>query len=127
MTAFSNNSTSGPVFYASTAAQELLVINSQTGDVVRRTPTVSIYSHLFNSPTVLLSGASDGYIRSHDPRTSSSTINAVLAHASGIQGLLASGSFIFSIGLGIRYLSSYLTRLWPLSRFVDRAGRSPIP
>lgn len=102
VTAFSNNSSNGPVFFACTSGQELVAINSQTGDLVRKSPAVSIYTHLVNGQNVLLSGASDGYIRSHDPRTSSTTVNAIQAHGSGIQGLLTSGSFIFTIGLGMR-------------------------
>jgi PAB-dependent poly(A)-specific ribonuclease subunit 2 len=90
------------MFYACTAGQEFLAINSQTGDVVRRSPTVSIYSHLVNGTNIILSGGSDGFIRSHDPRTST-TVNAVQAHVSGVQGLLTSGNFICSIGLGTRY------------------------
>ena len=103
ITAFSTNSSTGSVFYACTAGQEFFAINSQTGDIIRRSPTVSIYSHLAHGTNVILSGGSDGYIRSHDPRTSS-TVNAVQAHVSGVQGLLASGNFICSIGLGTRYI-----------------------
>ncbi|KAI0094078.1 PAB-dependent poly-A-specific ribonuclease subunit PAN2 [Irpex rosettiformis] len=123
ITAFSTNSTTGSVFYACTAGQEFFAINSQTGDVIRRSPTVSIYSHLVHGTNVILSSGSDGYIRSHDPRTSS-TVNAVQAHASGVQGLLASGNFICSIGLGTRQGRPFPD---PLVKLYDSRNMRPLP
>lgn len=102
VTVFSNNATHGPVFFACTAAQELLAINSQNGALVRKTSAVSIYTHLVCTPNILLTGASDGYIRTIDPRTSIPTASGVQAHPSGISGLQASGTFIYTIGLGMR-------------------------
>lgn len=54
---------------------------------------------------MLVSGASDGYLRLHDPRTGmtkSGADGSVKAHKSGIQGLQATGNFVFTIGLGER-------------------------
>ncbi|PSS06529.1 hypothetical protein PHLCEN_2v3677 [Hermanssonia centrifuga] len=124
ITTFSNNSSNGPVFFACTAAQELLAINSQTGDIVRKSPAISIYTHLVNAPNVLLSGSSDGYVRSHDPRTSTSTINAIQAHASGIQGLQANGNFIYTIGLGMRQGHPFPD---PLVKVYDTRTMRPLP
>ncbi|KAI0811211.1 PAB-dependent poly-A-specific ribonuclease subunit PAN2 [Irpex lacteus] len=123
VTAFSSNASTGSVFYACTASQEFFAINSQTGDVIRRSPTVSIYSHLVNGTNVVLSGGSDGYIRSHDPRTST-TVNAVQAHGSGIQGLLTSGNFICSIGLGVRQGRPFPD---PLVKLYDNRNMRPLP
>lgn len=102
VTAFSNNAPNASVFYACTAAQELLAINSQTGDVVRKTPAMSIYSHLVHTHSMLVSGSSDGSLRTHDTRSSFNILHTTIAHTSGVQGLQASGNFIFTIGAGIR-------------------------
>ena len=102
ITAFSNNATHGPVFFACSSAQELLAINSQTGDLVRKSSATSIYSHLVCAPNMLLTGSSDGFVRTIDPRTSIATGHAVQGHPNGIAGLQASGNFVYTIGLGMR-------------------------
>ncbi|KAI0703544.1 PAB-dependent poly-A-specific ribonuclease subunit PAN2 [Cytidiella melzeri] len=123
VTAFSSNAATGSIFFACTAGQEFLNINSQTGDVLRKSPAVSIYSHLVNGTNVVLSGGSDGYIRSHDPRTSS-TVSVIQAHASGVQGLQTSGNFIYSIGLGLRQGRPFPD---PLVKLYDRRNMRPLP
>ncbi|KAG6814297.1 hypothetical protein H0H92_013422 [Tricholoma furcatifolium] len=71
ITTFSNTSNSN-VVAASTADMELLYINSITGVTLRQTTTPSVINHLQASHTLLLSGSSDGYLRTHDPRSNSS-------------------------------------------------------
>ncbi|KAI0792843.1 ubiquitin carboxyl-terminal hydrolase-domain-containing protein [Abortiporus biennis] len=127
VTAVSNNAPNAPVFHACTAAQELLTLNAQTGDVVRKATAISIYTHLINTHSYLVSGSSDGYVRTHDSRTSSSTVNSTKAHLSGLQGLEAGGNFIFTIGMGTRQGRPYPD---PLVKVYDiRTMRSlpPVP
>jgi PAB-dependent poly(A)-specific ribonuclease subunit 2 len=84
----------------------MLFINSVTGKVVLQSPTPSVVTHIQSSHSLLLSGSSDGYLRTHDPRASAGRTgggeNLVRAHSSGIQGLQTTGSFAFTIGLGER-------------------------
>ncbi|KNZ74766.1 PAB-dependent poly(A)-specific ribonuclease subunit PAN2 [Termitomyces sp. J132] len=103
ITSFSNTANSN-IVASSTAEMDLLYINSLTGAVLRQTATPSIISHLHASHTSLLSGSSDGYLRTHDPRSNSSrsSENHVRAHTGGIQGLDTTGNFAFTIGLGER-------------------------
>lgn len=90
------------MFFACTAAQDLLTINSQTGDVVRTNQAISIYTHLVNTHSFLISGSSDGFIRTHDTRSPNDVLNSVKAHVSGLQGIQAGGNFIYTIGMGTR-------------------------
>ncbi|KAG6878680.1 hypothetical protein C0993_011495 [Termitomyces sp. T159_Od127] len=103
ITSFSNTANSS-IVAASTAEMDLVYINSLTGVALRQIATPSIISHLQASATVLLSGSSDGYLRTHDPRSNSSRSaeNQVKAHTGGIQGLDTTGNFVFTIGLGER-------------------------
>jgi PAB-dependent poly(A)-specific ribonuclease subunit 2 len=76
-----------------------------TGNSIREVATPSLITQLQFSHMMLVSGASDGYLRLHDPRTGmtkSSADGSVKAHKSGIQGLQATGNFVFTIGLGER-------------------------
>ncbi|KAH8102953.1 PAB-dependent poly-A-specific ribonuclease subunit PAN2 [Cristinia sonorae] len=124
ITAFSNNSPSASVFYACTAAQELLAINSQTGDVLRKNTAMSIYNHLVHAHTLLVSGSSDGVIRTHDMRTSQDVVHTTTAHTSGVQGLQASGNFIFTIGAGLRQGRPFPD---PLVKLYDMRTMRPLP
>lgn len=76
-----------------------------TGTVVRQTPTPSLITQLQSSHTMLLSGSADGYLRTHDPRSSSTRSGEAIvkAHSIGIQGLQTTGNFVFTIGLGERF------------------------
>lgn len=110
VTTFSNTSNSSPVFAVSTVGPELHLLNSMTGDVVRQTPSPSLITHLEFSHSLLLSGSSDGYVRTHDPRTGVSRAEgSVMAHYSGIQGLQTTGNFVLTIGLGVRCLPVFKT------------------
>ncbi|KAJ6488514.1 ubiquitin carboxyl-terminal hydrolase-domain-containing protein [Mycena vitilis] len=102
LTAFSNTSMASPVLAASSTASELLLLNTMNGSILRQAPTPSLISHLEFSHSAILSGASDGYIRTHDPRTAINRPESqILAHYSGIQGLQTTGNYIFTIGLGM--------------------------
>ncbi|OSC96358.1 hypothetical protein PYCCODRAFT_1481973 [Trametes coccinea BRFM310] len=104
---FSNKPQNSSAIVVATAAPELLLLNTQTGAVVRRTPAPSILTHLHYtaSQSYFVSGDADGWIRLHDPRdlTSRSTASSsVKAHISGIQGIETSSTLLFTIGLGVR-------------------------
>ncbi|KAG6850532.1 hypothetical protein H0H93_012148 [Arthromyces matolae] len=103
ITAFSNTSNSN-VVAATTADMNLLYINSMTGASLRQSSIPSVTGHLQASHTFLLSGSSDGYLRTHDPRSNPNRAseNQVKAHTGGIQGLETTGNFAFTIGLGER-------------------------
>ena len=66
-------------------------------------------NHLHLSHTMLLSGSADGYVRTHDPRNGGRRADggaegSVFAHAGGVQGLQSSGNYVYTIGLGFRYV-----------------------
>ncbi|THH31551.1 hypothetical protein EUX98_g2646 [Antrodiella citrinella] len=124
ITAFSNNAPNASIFYASTAAQELLAINSQTGDVVRKVSAMSIYSHLVHTHSFLVSASSDGSIRTHDVRSNQDVLHTATAHTSGIQAMQASGNFIFTIGAGIRQGRPFPD---PLVKVYDIRTMRPLP
>jgi hypothetical protein len=109
VTTFSNSSNPSKVLAASTDTPELLLLNALTGAVERKAPVSSTITHLHFSHSILLSGSSDGYLRTHDPRTGmrreESAESAHKAHASGIQGLQSSGNFAFTIGWSLRWIS----------------------
>ncbi|KAF9453246.1 hypothetical protein P691DRAFT_801586 [Macrolepiota fuliginosa MF-IS2] len=86
----------------STTGLEMLFLNSMTGNVVRQVPTSSVITHLQFSSSALISGSADGYLRLHDPRTGMARLSGehkvVKAHQCSIQGLQATGNYIFTIG-----------------------------
>ncbi|CCM05048.1 uncharacterized protein FIBRA_07250 [Fibroporia radiculosa] len=128
VTAASNNTSSSSMFAASTTTPELLIMNSQTGAVVRRSQAPSILTHLVWSGTSLLSGSSDGFLRNHDPRDAmwknSNGNSSVKAHVSGIQGIEASGNYAYTIGLGTRQGRPYPD---PLVKVYDMRTMKPLP
>ena len=107
---FSNIPPSSTVLATSLMSMELSFISQMTGSVVRKVPTSSLLTHLEFSHSHLLSGSSDGYIRIHDPKTgmgrSGGAENLARAHIRSVQGLQASGNYIFTIGMGERYVRS---------------------
>jgi PAB-dependent poly(A)-specific ribonuclease subunit 2 len=105
ITTFSNTPNFNTVA-ASTQEMELLYLNSMTGSVVRQIAVSSLITQLHSSHTMLLSGSADGYLRTHDPRVSSSRAveSSVKAHPSGISGLQTTGNLVFTIGLGERFV-----------------------
>jgi hypothetical protein len=110
VTAFSNASTSSRILAAASASPELAFLNDLTGDVVQKSTVPSIVNHMQLSHTFLLSGSSDGYVRTHDPRSTGRRIEggaegSVFAHAGGVQGLQASGNYFYTIGWGFRCIN----------------------
>uniref|UniRef100_A0A0W0F3U7 PAN2-PAN3 deadenylation complex catalytic subunit PAN2 n=1 Tax=Moniliophthora roreri TaxID=221103 RepID=A0A0W0F3U7_MONRR len=100
-------SSSFPGVAASTVDMELIMLNAMTGTVIRQLQTPSLITNLEFSHSLLLSGAADGYLRTHDPRTgmirNDGSESSVKAHYSSIQGLETIGNFVFTIGLSLRY------------------------
>ncbi|KAF5381095.1 hypothetical protein D9615_003865 [Tricholomella constricta] len=126
-----SNTPNTNVVAASTVDMELLYINSVTGTTIRHISTPSMITHIQSSPSMLLSGSLDGYLRTHDTRASSSRAGGaeslVKAHSSGFQGLETTGNFAFTIGLGERQARPFPD---PLVKVYDlRTMRSlpPIP
>ncbi|KAG6379196.1 ubiquitin carboxyl-terminal hydrolase-domain-containing protein [Boletus reticuloceps] len=116
-TIFSSN-----IVAAATTTPEIVLLNAITGSVLRQAPTPSHVTHLAFSHSTLLSASADGYVRTHDPRTAIHSENgdsAVLAHASGVQDLQATGNLFFTIGSSSR---SFLSPSPPLSLTFPRRG-----
>ncbi|KAJ7702241.1 ubiquitin carboxyl-terminal hydrolase-domain-containing protein [Mycena rosella] len=125
LTTFSNASTASPVLAASSTASELLLLNSMNGSVLRQAATPSLVTHLEFSHSVILSGATDGYVRIHDPRTALNRPESqIMAHYSGIQGLQTTGNFVFTIGLGVRQSRPFPD---PLVKVYDLRTMRPLP
>ncbi|KAH9843028.1 ubiquitin carboxyl-terminal hydrolase-domain-containing protein [Rhodofomes roseus] len=124
VTAMSCNTTS--MFGIATATPELMILNSHTGSVVQRSPVSSVLTHLLYPSTHLVSGSSDGFLRLHDPRNVMwhDGGNSVRAHIGGIQGLEASGNYIYTIGLGTRQGRPYPD---PLVKVYDIRALKPLP
>ena len=105
-TSFSNASGTTRGLAVATDAQELIHLNELTGDVIHRTNVPGIINQLHFSHSLLLSGSSDGYIRSYDLRNPSrrtdSAENSAYAHAGGVQGLQSGGNYVYTIGWGYR-------------------------
>ncbi|KAJ7581374.1 ubiquitin carboxyl-terminal hydrolase-domain-containing protein [Mycena floridula] len=104
LTTFSSPSNSSHAIAAASITPDILFLNAMTGTIVREIPTPSLVTHLEFSPSFLISGAADGIIRTHDPRTGASTRSegTVKAHVSGIQALQTTGNFVCTIGLSMR-------------------------
>lgn len=105
-TTFSNAPGTTRGLAVATDAPELIYLNELTGDVIRRTAVSGIINQLHFSHSLLLTGSSDGYIKSYDTRNPSngteSAENSAYAHAGGVQGLQSSGNYVYSIGWGYR-------------------------
>ena len=107
ITTFSNKPSNASTIAVSTATPELILLNTQTGTVLRRSQVPSVLTHLHftASQTYFVSGDADGWIRLHDPRdatTRSYGSNSIKAHLSGIQGIEATSTLLYTIGLGMR-------------------------
>ncbi|THV07954.1 hypothetical protein K435DRAFT_815204 [Dendrothele bispora CBS 962.96] len=127
VTTFASSSTSPNVAVA-TINNEILLLNAMTGTVSREIQTPSLVTHLELSPSFLLTGGADGYLRTYDPRTGTTynngSENAVKAHYSGIQGLQTIGNFIFTIGLSLRQGRPFPD---PLVKVYDLRSLRPLP
>ncbi|KAI0781364.1 ubiquitin carboxyl-terminal hydrolase-domain-containing protein [Trametes elegans] len=129
ITTFSNKPSNSSAIAVSTAAPELVLLNIQTGSVVRRTPAPSILTHLHYtaSQSYFVSGDADGWIRLHDPRDLTSrslSSNALKAHNSGIQGIETSSTLLYTIGLGVRQDRPFLD---PLVKIYDLRALKALP
>lgn len=127
ISAMSPSTFSSNIVAASTTTPDIVLLNAITGSVLRQAPVSSLVTHLQFSHSTLLCASADGYVRAHDPRTAlrrENGDNAVLAHASGLQDLQATGNFFFTIGWSSRYLSS-LAHL-SHSPLLDAVTNSPI-
>lgn len=104
LTTFCNSPGSTSTLVVGSTSAELTVLNASTGDVIRQVPSSARVTRLESSPECVLSGSADGYVRSHDIRTSMRrTENQVKAHQGAVQGLECNGNWVYTIGLGIRY------------------------
>ena len=87
------------------------MLNAMTGAVIRQIQVPSLITQMAFSNSLLLSGAGDGYLRTHDPRTgvtrNGGSESSVKAHYSSVQGLETIGNFVFTIGLSLRSLQTY--------------------
>lgn len=86
---------------------ELLVLNTTNGTVTRTIPCPPQVVHLHASHSLLLSGSSDGLLRTHDlrtpmKRTFGSGENSVRAHQGSIQAIESSSNWIYTIGWSSR-------------------------
>jgi PAB-dependent poly(A)-specific ribonuclease subunit 2 len=90
----------------STTSSELIELNAMTGQVVRKSPTLSIINHLQYTHSCLVAGFSDGTLRVLDDRSGNrreAGQSSVKAHQSGIQGMQHSGNnFVYTIGWSMR-------------------------
>ncbi len=109
---FSNVPSSSHVLAVSLAGSELALLSPMTGACTRKVSTTSLLTQLEQSHSMLLSGSSDGYLRVHDIRTgmgrSGGAQNFVKAHSRSVQGLQTVGNFIFSIGMGERWINLHM-------------------
>ncbi|TFK86247.1 hypothetical protein K466DRAFT_493169 [Polyporus arcularius HHB13444] len=132
ITTFSDKPSNASTIAVSTGASELIFLNAQTGSVLRRTQVPSILTHLHftASQSYLVSGDADGWIRLHDPReatTRSHGSNAIKAHLSGIQGIEATSTLLYTIGLGIRQGRPYPDPLVKIYDLRTLKALPPIP
>ena len=108
VTTFSNTSGSSNLLAVATSALELLLLNPLTGSIVRQSLFSSPVTQLHYSHSFLLSGDANGFVRCHDPRTGlrrdGGAEATAKAHESEIQGLQSSGSYVYTIGWGLRYV-----------------------
>ncbi|KAH9857626.1 ubiquitin carboxyl-terminal hydrolase-domain-containing protein [Lenzites betulinus] len=132
ITTFSNKPPNSSAIAVSTVSPELILLNTQTGTAVRRTPAPSILTHLHYTASVsyFVSGDADGWIRLHDPRDLTSrsfSSSSVKAHISGIQGIETSSTLLYTIGLGMRQGRPYPDPLVKIYDLRTLKALPPIP
>ncbi|EJF62633.1 hypothetical protein DICSQDRAFT_154466 [Dichomitus squalens LYAD-421 SS1] len=132
ITTFSNKASNASTIAVSTASSELILLNTQTGSVLRRSPSSSILTHLHftASQTYFVSGDADGWIRLHDPRDAtirSYGSSPVKAHLSGIQGIETTSTLLYTIGLGLRQGRPYPDHLVKVYDLRNLKALPPIP
>ncbi|KAI0247045.1 PAB-dependent poly-A-specific ribonuclease subunit PAN2, partial [Lactifluus subvellereus] len=128
ITTFSSTLSSSKTLAVSTSAQEIVLLSSITGSVIRQASVPSVIRQLHFTHSYLLSGGSDGCLRCHDHRTGlrreGSAENTVKAHASEVQGLLSSGNYVYTIGWGLRQSRPVPD---PLVKIYDLRSMRPLP
>ncbi|PVG02168.1 hypothetical protein CPB86DRAFT_811668 [Serendipita vermifera] len=91
---------------AVTNKAEFLALNTSTGKIIRQVPCPPQVVVLHASHSLILSGSSDGFIRTHDFRTStkrnSGAENMIRAHQGSVRAINSSGNWIYTIGWNIR-------------------------
>ncbi|KZV99079.1 hypothetical protein EXIGLDRAFT_739011 [Exidia glandulosa HHB12029] len=92
---------SASTLVVATSTPEFVILNSSTGQTVRTVSSPAHLQSLAPSHSTVLSGGSDGQLRSHDLRTGN-TVASVRAHVGGVQQVAASGSYAFTIGWALR-------------------------
>jgi PAB-dependent poly(A)-specific ribonuclease subunit 2 len=108
LTTFTLHPTTPNTLVLAQPSPELLLLNSATGHLTRSGITApSLISHLKSSSSLLISGSSDGFLRTHDLRANTrreegAIEGSALAHVGGLQGLEVSGNSVYTIGWGLR-------------------------
>ncbi|KAG7086554.1 hypothetical protein E1B28_002503 [Marasmius oreades] len=124
-------SSSFPGVAVSTVDMDLLMLNAMTGSVLRQIQLPSLVTQMVYSNSLLLSGAADGYLRAHDPRTglmrNGGSESSVKAHYSSIRGLEALGNFVFTIGLSLRQSHPFPDPLVKVYDLRNMRALPPIP
>ncbi|KAG9034379.1 poly(A)-specific ribonuclease [Tulasnella sp. JGI-2019a] len=110
-------------------ASEFIMLNTATGAEIRKVAAPPMVNHLRASHSLLVSAAADGYIRTHDFRTSNkrdsgAAQSSAFAHSGGIQGLEISGNQIFTCGWGFRQSRPHPD---PLVKVYDIRSLKPLP
>ncbi|KAF8654097.1 hypothetical protein AX16_003630 [Volvariella volvacea WC 439] len=112
------------------ASPELMLVNSNSGDIVRKAQVSSSITQIYLTSSMLLAGSSDGYLRLHDPRTALARLSgesSVRAHLGGIQGMQASGNLAYTVGLGERQARPFLDPLVKIYDLRTMRPLAPIP
>ncbi|KAI4525371.1 hypothetical protein K525DRAFT_234573 [Schizophyllum commune Loenen D] len=105
VTAFTSTSYSSHTLAVAATVPEIALLNAATGSVVRTSPAATVINQMDFSPSLLLAGCMDGYLRAYDPRTAltpNSGPSAVRAHSNSVQGVQVSGNEVFTIGISMR-------------------------
>ncbi|KAF8590468.1 hypothetical protein K439DRAFT_1329688 [Ramaria rubella] len=105
---FASHPNNSHTLISATTTPELLMLNTTTGSPIRTLSSPSQLTHLHFSHSLLISGSADGFLRTHDVRTSmrrddgATGEHTIRAHLGGVQGLDSAGNFVYSIGWGVR-------------------------
>uniref|UniRef100_D8PTC9 PAN2-PAN3 deadenylation complex catalytic subunit PAN2 n=1 Tax=Schizophyllum commune (strain H4-8 / FGSC 9210) TaxID=578458 RepID=D8PTC9_SCHCM len=105
VTAFTSTSYSSHTLAVAATVPEIALLNAATGSVVRTSPAATVITQMDFSPSLLLAGCMDGYLRAYDPRTAltpNSGPSAIRAHSNSVQGVQVSGNEVFTIGISMR-------------------------
>ncbi len=79
----------------------LLVVNKNSGSVVRKVPSEAAIAQICKSSRMVCIGSTGGHIQMRDPR-SLSIEHRLHAHPGGLIGLAAEGNLVYSIGWTMR-------------------------